>query len=81
MYINLYGNKVLDFNDDSSPFNEFNKLFLSTGKNDIGDRILKRLGELGGGLNTKYRLCIISKISGGERVMTEIFYDTQDGKL
>lgn len=81
MYLNLYGNKMLDFNDDSSPFSHINQLFMSTGKANVGEQVLERLAQLGGGINTKYRLCIVSKIAGGERVLTEVFYDTITGKL
>ena len=81
MYHNLYGNKQVDFNDATSPFSNLNKLFMCGGRSDVGDMILDKLNSLGGGIQTKYRLCIISKINGGERVLTEVQYDTSTGKL
>lgn len=36
MYQNLFGNKLLDFNEDTSPFKHFNNIFASTGKGDLG---------------------------------------------
>ena len=47
MYQNLFGNKVLDFNDDSSPFKFFNNIFASTGKNDLGKLILDKTRSFG----------------------------------
>jgi hypothetical protein len=81
MHQNLFGNKVLDFNDDTSPFNVLNNIFASTGKSDVGDLLLEKTKTLGEVQAKKYRLCLLSQIAGGERVMTEIHYDLEDGKL
>jgi len=40
VYQNMFGNKLLDFNEDTSPFNNFNKIFASTGKSDLGTILL-----------------------------------------
>jgi hypothetical protein len=32
----MFGNKIIDLNDDTSPFIKFNNLFASTGKADLG---------------------------------------------
>ena len=40
MYQNMFGNKILDLNDDTSPFIKFNNLFASSGKADLGSLIL-----------------------------------------
>ena len=42
MYQNLFGNKILDLNDDTSPFIKFNNLFASSGKADLGSLILSK---------------------------------------
>ena len=42
MYQNMFGNKILDLNDDTSPFIKFNNLFSSTGKVDLGSLILQK---------------------------------------
>lgn len=55
MYQNLFGNKILDLNDDTSPFIKFNNLFASSGKADLGSLILQKSQNLG-----KFRLCIVS---------------------
>jgi hypothetical protein len=75
MYQNMFGNKILDLNDDSSPFVKLNNLFASTGKADLGSLILQRSQSLG-----NFRLCIISQIDGGERILTEVKYSS-DGSL
>lgn len=43
MYQNLYGNKVLDFNDVSSPFTQLNQIFASTGRGNLGTLLLDKV--------------------------------------
>lgn len=43
MYINLYGHKVLDFNEDSHFFSDLNNILMSTGKSDLGTMLLSKL--------------------------------------
>ena len=80
MYQNLYGNKVLDFNNDSSPFEHINSIFASTGKSNLGELLLSKTKGFGDAIAKRYRLCIISKIARGERVVNEFEYD-EVGKL
>jgi len=47
MYQNLFGNKLLDFNEDTSPFKHFNNIFASTGKGDLGSILLQKTLSLG----------------------------------
>jgi len=81
MYQNLFGNKLLDFNDDTSPFKQFNNIFASTGKGDLGSILLEKTLSLGRALSKKYRLCLVSQIAGGERTLTEIKYNLTDGSI
>lgn len=81
MYQNMFGNKVLDFNDNTSPFLNFNNIFASTGKSDLGDLLLAKTRSLGEAHTKRYRLCLISQIAGGERVLTEIRYDLKEGTI
>jgi len=30
---------------------------------------------------TKYRLCLLAQIAGGERILTEVSYDVKDGSI
>ena len=55
MYQNMFGNKILDLNDDTSPFIQFNNVFASTGKADLGSLVLQKSKDLG-----NFRLCIVS---------------------
>jgi hypothetical protein len=79
MYQNMFGNKVLDFNDNTSPFIQLNNIFASTGKSDLGDLLAAKTRSLGEGQAKRYRLCLLSQIAGGERVLTEIRYDLEEG--
>ena len=51
---------MLDFNDDTSPFNVLNNIFASSGKSDVGDLLLEKTKTLGEAIAKKYRLCILS---------------------
>jgi len=75
----MFGNKVLDFNDNTSPFIQLNNIFASTGKSDLGDLLAAKTRSLGEGQAKRYRLCLLSQIAGGERVLTEIRYDLEEG--
>lgn len=81
MYINLYGHKVLDLNEDSHFFSDLNNILMSSGKSNLGTMLLNKLAQLRGGISQKYRLCIVSRIHGGERLLTEVKFDTETGKL
>jgi hypothetical protein len=47
MYQNLFGNKIIDLNDETSPFKELGNLFSSTGKTNLGGLLLSRTKALG----------------------------------
>lgn len=74
MYQNLYGNKRLDLNAKFSPFSNFNSVFASTGKSDLGSVLLEKTRQLSE-VSKRYRLCIISQIEGGERTLSEVKFD------
>lgn len=78
MYINMFGNKILDFNDDVSPFKSLNNLLAGNGVQNLGSELISRTNKVGG---KNYRLCLISIISGGERHLTELFYDLSSYNL
>jgi len=79
MYVNLYGNKILDFNDDISPFRSLNNILAGNGNHELGTELMKRTTKYGT-QGKRYRLCLISLIAGGERQLTELRYDAQ-GKI
>lgn len=73
MYQNLYGNKILDFNEDASPFRSLNNILAGNGKQTLGNSLLNK---------TKgYRLCLITLIQEGERHLTEIRYNQSSGMI
>lgn len=74
MYNNLFGNKMLDFNEDTSPFGHIDNLFV--GDKKIGSQLLAKTGKA-----PKYRLCIISCISGGEHKLDEFRYGLTSDNL
>jgi hypothetical protein len=75
----MFGNKTLDFNKDTTPFSNLNNLFLSIGTN-IGDELRKKISDFAIEPQ-RFRLCLISEIRGGERILSEFFYDVQTGEL
>ena len=60
MYQNLFGNKILDLNSNQSPFSNFNSVFFSTGKSDLGTVILTKTKNLSETIAKRFRLCILS---------------------
>jgi len=78
MYQNLFGNKLLDFSESSRPFRNFNSIFASTGQDGKGSEILARTRMLDES-RQKFRVCIVSQIAGGERRLTEVWYDLSTG--
>ena len=38
----MFGNKILDFNIDTSPFRNINNLLAGTGKSDLGETLLQK---------------------------------------
>lgn len=80
MYQNLFGNKVIDFNDDTSPFKTISNIFASSTQTDLGNKLLQQTKSLGPQRSEKYRLCLLSQVTGGERIMTEVKY-TLDGNI
>lgn len=75
MYQNLYGNKIIDFNEDISPFKSLNNILSGNGNQSLGNTLISRTGKLG------HRLCLITFIAGGERHLTEINYDSSTGMI
>ena len=61
----MFGNKTLDFNEDTSPFGHLDKLLASSGKSDLGSVLLEKTKKLGD-LAKNFRVCLISQIAGGE---------------
>jgi len=80
MYQNLFGNKVIDFNDDTSPFKNISDILASSDEIDLGTKLLAQTKKLGAQRSEKYRLCLLSQVTGGERIMTEVKY-TLDGRI
>lgn len=66
----MFGNKVLDFNYDSSAFKSLQMLIKGEGR---GQRLLE-LTNAGSNGNAKYRLVIFYLVSS-ERQMFEVHYD------
>lgn len=81
MYQNLFGNKVIDLNEDTSPFKSFDNLFASTSRSDLGQMILSKTKSAMGNAARNFRLCIVSEIDKGERITTEIRYDLDKGTI
>ena len=77
MYQNLYGNKILDFNDDVSPFKNINNIFAGNGNQKLGTDLISRTAKY----SKNYRLCLIPIVAGGERYLTELKYDHKEGQL
>ena len=84
MYQNLFGNKMLDFNVDTSPFRNIDCLFAARLEEDVKRK------KLGTALLSKtrsyssaalFRLCILTRLCDGERKLDEIWYDHRSGKL
>jgi len=71
MYHTLYNNKVLDFND-GTVFSDFNRLLMSTGDSNSGLNLINKTAG--------YRLCLITQVADGERILTELSYNSE-GKL
>jgi len=84
MYQNLFGNKMLDFNVDTSPFRNIDCLFAARLDEDVKR---KKLGTLLLNKTRAYssaalfRLCILTRLCGGEHKLDEIWYDHRSGKL
>lgn len=74
----MFGNKLLDFNNDTSPFAHIDNLFLSQGEKGLGMKLLSSTSSLTRA--DDYRLIILSQISGGERIQSEFQYNSS-GKL
>ena len=77
MYQNLYANKILDFNDDISPFKDINNILAGSGNQKLGTELINRTSKY----SKNYRLCLISIVAGGERYLTELKYDYKYGLL
>lgn len=79
MYQNLFGNKMLDFNEETSPFGHIDSLFAGGSDKKISSLLLAEASSSGAA--SAFRLCIISRVSGGEHKLDEIRFSLHADNL
>lgn len=78
-YVNLFGGRIIDFDAKTSPFADLNTLLLGSGREDVGNQLLRNTKAAITGTN-RFRMCLICELQDGERTMLELNYNS-DGKL